>query len=345
MPNIPLTLWLGGVQAPVVYQGRSGCCIGEDQIVFKVPNNVPTGCAVPLLIQIGNQISNATVMAVASGSRSCTPTNAGLAAATNVEQMVTAGPVNYGIVTLTRDPTPPGQQGYSDNAKFQFLKVLTFPAGSQPFVESYLDDPPLGTCMVYNSVNPSSKYGLKVGTATADAGSSFTVTGPNGSKVLAGNPGQFSATLSAAGTFLSPGAYTITSTGGADIGGLSAAFNIPAAPVLTSPANFYLPPVTRSSGFTVNWTGGAPNAYVEIQVSAVTDSTNTNGAIAVCDVASSAGTFTIPPYALLPLPAANVGNGFQFQPQTGAAITAKGLDLGFIQTKNALTFIGGFTLK
>ena len=79
MPAIPLTLWLGGVQAPVIYQGRSGCCIGEDQIVFTVPNNVPTGCAVPLLIQIGNQISNATVMPVASGSRSCTGTNPALA--------------------------------------------------------------------------------------------------------------------------------------------------------------------------------------------------------------------------------------------------------------------------
>ena len=67
MPNIPLTLWLGGVQAPVVYRGRSGCCIGEDQIAFTVPKNVPTGCAVPLLIQIGNQVSNATVMAIASG--------------------------------------------------------------------------------------------------------------------------------------------------------------------------------------------------------------------------------------------------------------------------------------
>jgi uncharacterized protein (TIGR03437 family) len=54
MPNVPLTLSLGGVQAQVVYQGRSGCCIAEDQIVFK-------GCAVPLVVPIGtatNTISN-----------------------------------------------------------------------------------------------------------------------------------------------------------------------------------------------------------------------------------------------------------------------------------------------
>jgi uncharacterized protein (TIGR03437 family) len=344
MPNIPLTLWLGGVQAPVVYRGRSGCCIGEDQIAFTVPKNVPTGCAVPLLIQIGSQVSNATVMAIASGSRNCTPTNAGLAAAGNVEQMIAAGPFTYGAIALTRDLNGPGQ-GYSDNAKFEFTKVLTYPAGSQPFMVSYLDDQPLGTCMVYNSTNPSSNYGLQGGTVPADAGSSFTVTGPNGSKVLTGTPGSLNATLSPTGTYLSPGAYTITGTGGADIGGFSAPFNIPAAPVLTNPANYALPPVTRSSGLTVAWTGSAPNAYVQIQVSAVTDSTNTNGALAVCNVASSAGTFTIPPYALLALPAADIGNGFQFQQQTEAGFTARGLNLGSIQTMNAAELIGGFTLK
>jgi hypothetical protein len=282
-------------------------------------------------------------MAIASGSRNCTPTNAALAAG-NVEQAVTAGPATYGGIALTRDLNGSGQ-GYSDNAKFAFLKVLTYPAGSQPFMESYLDDPPLGTCMVYNSTNPSSDYGLQVGSVPADAGSSFTVTGPNGSKVLTGTPGSLNATLSPTGTYLSPGAYTITGTGGADIGGFSAPLNIPAAPPLTNPANFALPPVTRSSGLTVAWTGGAPNAIVQIQVQAVTDTTNTNGATALCNVASSAGTFTIPPYALLAIPAANVGNGFQFQQWTEAAFTAQGLNLGSIQIGNAATFIGGFTLK
>jgi hypothetical protein len=258
--------------------------------------------------------------------------------------MIAAGPFTYGAIALTRDLNGPGQ-GYSDNAKFEFTKVLTYPAGSQPFMVSYLDDQPLGTCMVYNSTNPSSNYGLHGGTVPADAGSSFTVTGPNGSKVLTGTPGSLNATLSPTGTYLSPGAYTITGTGGADIGGFSAPFNIPAAPVVTNPANYALPPVTRSSGLTVAWTGGAPNAYVQIQVSAVTDSTNTKGALAVCNVAASAGTFTIPPYALLAIPAANVGNGFQFQQQTEAGFTAKGLNLESIQTSNAATFIGGFTLK
>src|SRR6516164_4749782 len=104
MPTVPLTLYLGGVPITPSYQGRSGCCIGEDQIVFTVPNNVPTGCAVPLVIQIGTTagtISNSTVMPVATGSRNCT-LNAALASV-NVEQAVMAGPVSFGNVKLHHD--------------------------------------------------------------------------------------------------------------------------------------------------------------------------------------------------------------------------------------------------
>jgi hypothetical protein len=103
--------------------------------------------------------------------------------------------------------------------------------------------------------------------------------------------------------------------------------------------------VTRSSGLTIAWTGGASNAYVQITMNAVTDSTNTNGANVICNVAANAGTFTIPPYALLTLPTANIGNGFQFRQNTQSALTAKGLNLGEIETAGAPTFIGGFTLK
>ena len=342
MPNIPLELWLGGVAAPVIYQGRSGCCIGEDQIVFTVPNGVPTGCAVPLLIQIGGQISNATVMPVASGSRNCTPSNAALAAV-NVEQAVTAGPVTYGKIKLSRDYNGTGQ-GYSDNAEFSFLKILTYVAGTQPFFVSYVDDQPLGTCTVYNSL--SAGINVPAGSAAADAGSSFTVTGPSGSIVVAGSPGQFSATLSVPGTYLSPGAYTVTGTGGADIGVFSAAAHVPPAPVLTSFANSTIPPVTRSNGMTVTWAGGGGEyAEVQIQVSGATDNTNSNGATVVCEAATSAGAITIPPYALLALPAGNFG-GFAIVQQTAASgFTATGLNLGVIRTSNAPTYIGGFTLR
>ena len=341
MPNIPLTVWLGGVQAPVVYQGRSGCCVGLDQIVFTVPNNVPTGCAVPLLVQIGSEISNNTVMPVANGSRNCTPTNTALASV-NVEQAVTAGPITFGSIKLRKDNNNSGN-GYQDNAQFQFARILTYDPGSQPFFVSVLDDQPLGTCIVYNNLNSNNNVPI-ASIANLDAGPSFTVKGPNGSVPVAASPGKFIATLSAAGTFLVPGAYTITGTGGADIGPFTAAVTIPASPTLVSPVtnNFT---VTRSSGMTVNWTGNGSNGIVQIQVGSATDNTFTNGANAACEAPASAGTFTIPPYVLLALPAGNFG-ALNFQQRTAEVpFTATGLNVGTLQTNGAGTGPGGFMLK
>ena len=119
--NVPISVWVGGVQAPVSYQGRSGCCVGEDQIVFTIPNNVPTGCAVPLVVQVlqdNMPSSNSTVIPIANGSRNCTPVNPAFASV-NIEQGVMAGPVTFGTIDLRKLGT-----GYNDVAKFQFAKIL-----------------------------------------------------------------------------------------------------------------------------------------------------------------------------------------------------------------------------
>jgi uncharacterized protein (TIGR03437 family) len=146
MPGIPLSVWLGGVQAPVSYQGRSGCCIGEDQIVFTVPDNAPTGCAVPLVIQIGDTVSNTTVMPVAKSSRTCTPSNPALAAV-DIEPAVMAGPIAYGLIELDKLLNDNGA-GRHDSAQFQFARILSFKPGTRPFFLSFADDQPLGTCIV-----------------------------------------------------------------------------------------------------------------------------------------------------------------------------------------------------
>jgi uncharacterized protein (TIGR03437 family) len=330
MPNIPLTVWLGGVQAPVVYQGRSGCCIGEDQIVFTVPNNAPTGCAVPLAVQINSMISNYVSMPVASGSRSCTPSNPALSQV-NIEQEVTAGPVTYGAITLSKDSTS-SSTAVTDDATLMLLKILTYGAGSQPFFASYLDTPPPGVCTVYNTLSPSTKPPIG-SSATADAGPGFTVTGPDGvQNVPASNSGRSTAVLSAAGTYLSPGAYTVSGTGGADIGAFSATATLAIAPTLNPPSLG-----TRSAGTTVTWTGGSPGALVEIQVSGSVGTSGT-GATAVCYASSSAGSMVIPPSVMLALPATNFGL-FQFQQETLAAFAAKGLSIGQMQVNNASTFV------
>lgn len=240
MTDIPLTLWLGGVAITPSYQGRSGCCIGEDQIVFTVPNNVPTGCAVPLVVQIGSEISNNVVMPVASGSRNCTPT-----LPISLGQGFVSGPVSFGDLKLAHNSD--GNGTFEDDAEFQFTKNITLPPGIAPFGASWLDTPPPGTCVVYSNLNNSNTPPI-ASAASADAGSNFTVMGPNGSVTLPANSGK-SETLNAQGTFLVPGAFTVTGTGGADIGPFNATVTITVPPTLVSPVNNAT--VTRSAGMTV----------------------------------------------------------------------------------------------
>jgi uncharacterized protein (TIGR03437 family) len=348
MPTVPLTLWIGGMKAAVSYQGRSGCCVGEDQIVFTVPANAPLGCAVPLVVQIGttgNTISNSTLIPIASGSRNCTPTNPAFAS-TDIEQGVLAGPVSFGSLELDKFANNNGP-GYHDQVQLLFATIPSYPPGSQPFFPTYIDDQPLGTCLVLDNPNGggTDSY-LFSNLVSLDAGSSFTVKGPNGSMNVAGTPGQTKAALGAAGTFLVPGDYTISGAGGKDVGPFSATITIPSVPTFAVPQGA----VTRANGLTVTWKGGDPNGHVEMFMFSATDSTFNLGALAYCKAPNNAaGTFTIPSYVLLALPAGNftqfeLGPG-TIQGATSAAFTASGINIGLIQTFLDGNYMGGFMLN
>jgi len=128
-----------------------------------------------------------------------------------------------------------------------------------------------------------------------------------------------------AGSFLVPGVYTVTGAGGANVGPFSGTLTIPASPTLVSPENNGV--ATRSDGLTVTWTGGGGNVLIDI--AGCTDNTCANGASAQCVAPASAGTFTVPPYVLLALPA-STSAGFVLSTQAEAAFTATGLNLGFV---------------
>jgi hypothetical protein len=155
---------------------------------------------------------------------------------------------------------------------------------------------------------------------------------------LTGNSKNLS-TINAAGTFLVPGSFTVTGTGGADVGPFSATITIPPLPALVSPV-FNNLVVTRSNGMTVTWTGGGGN--VQMYVSSATDNTGNNGSTAVCNAPASAGTFNIPPYIMLALPANNFGSFFLGIAESDVAFTATGLTLGTFHSQSVGP--GGFLM-
>ena len=151
-----------------------------DQIVFTVPSNVPPGCAVPLVIQVATSVSNNTAIPVANGSRTCTPADPVLAAA-NIQQWASLPSPTLGIVQVDTSET------HIERARFTFVRA-SIPPAVQPFLASYLDPPPPGTCTVVPFQDifavgtnfPIDRFLSKLSTVPIDAGSRFTFTGPKG---------------------------------------------------------------------------------------------------------------------------------------------------------------------
>jgi hypothetical protein len=96
--------------------------------------------------------------------------------------------------------------------------------------------------------------------------------------------------------------------------------------------------VNRTSGVTVNWTGGDPGSYVTI--SGLSVGRGTSGSLYgyfMCTAAASAGTFTVPATVLQALPLSYVREGtpapwLSISNTTKAqSFTASGIDQGNVQ--------------
>jgi uncharacterized protein (TIGR03437 family) len=355
--STPLKLWLGGVAANVTYAGRSGCCIGEDQIVFTVPASAPTGCAVPLAVQIGTEISNYTAIAVANGSRSCTMQSPAFSSAAVQALTTSAGPINYASFQMGRTISGVSSSGifYSDIGVANFAQI-SVTAPNQPEVLSSVDLPPLGTCTTSNSnAQVSPLFSINTG---IDAGA-IVVTGPPPDFQVTmkeqkgtGQATTYSAVFSQTGVYFSGGAYTIAAAGGADVQKFTTDFTITQTPTWTSADQSTLSNrgdgITRANGITLNWTepaAAAPYWVVISGSSTAAASDITDGTISAsfaCWVPSGPGTFTVPASVLLTLPGAADGE-IDFKPTLPPlGITATGLDAGFLLFQYDTSFFTPF---
>jgi hypothetical protein len=277
--------------------------------VFTVPANSPLGCAVPLTVQINNNLSNTVMLPVAAaGNRTCTPVNP---AFNSAQVALSAGsssaPFTFGQINFEHeDNFGSGGTGFTDTISGTFIR-FTIPTAARPFFFADIDEPPVGTCQTFTSVNGPPEPRLD-NLAPLNPGQ-LTVQGPNGSKTVTSASGDFQTTLSSTGAYLSPGQYTVTAPGGQGVSGFTASLAVPAMPVLTSPAPDTATPftVTRSNGLTLTWSGGTPSGLIEINGSSATDNSFNNGASFRCLVSAASGTFTIPASVLLPMPPANFG--------------------------------------
>jgi len=350
--NPPAQVYIGGVAAAVQYSGRSGY-IGEDQINVVVPAGV-SGCYVSIAVVTGNYVSNFATLAVApEGSRTCsdssTPVTASILNGIAQNGSYTIGDVSVGQVTT------PGILGIgggtSDSGSASFIKYTAINTSAYAGAFAFSS---IGSCSVWSfTANANSQTAPEpFQFTTLNAGADVDITGPEGdiAMPLQTQNGVLSySTPSGQADFIpaSGGSFTFANgSGGPDIGAFSVQLQM--APPATFSNLASLATITRASGVTVNWTGGAPDSTVDIEGLSIGSiggsSTDFVASVFTCLAPASAGTFSVSPAVLLSLPPSISVEGISFSTLTlsnGATqtFTAKGLDYGFASagTANSIT--------
>jgi len=300
LAGAPVEVFVGGRAARIVYRGRSGCCTGLDQIVIEVPAGT-SGCFVPVVVKIGNSVSNQTTVAVGD-TDTCSEGG----------QPITAAPPSSGLITyacvgLDRTCTSIAIPGLPamENCEEGLNAIFGRANLDQLDLSAFYASRTAGSCSVVTlSGNPDTIV-APTPTGDLDAGT-ITLTGPKGTVTFTRNSsGQYIGKLPQG--YLSPGSYTIEGAGGngADsIGPFRIVANL--TPSLTWTNKDAINTIVRASGQEVTWTGGDPNGRVSI--SGIGFSGTENNAIVTlffCSERTSARRFTIPPYVLLAVPPAS----------------------------------------
>jgi uncharacterized protein (TIGR03437 family) len=163
--------------------------------------------------------------------------------------------------------------------------------------------PPVGECLVLPNSFPSGLGSLSAG---LDAGAALMLTGAAGSFTLTQtSKGQYriSSGPSVAGPNVPLGTYTISGTGGKDVGAFSGTVIVASHLALSNKSS--LATVDRTQPLTVTWTGGVAGSYVLLGGG----STRFPHSYFVCAEDAGKGTFTIPSYILSSINATTAANG------------------------------------
>ena len=353
VPATTVQVYVGVMPATVVSAGRGLCCDGLDPsfpapqgiaawdvIRFTIPAGV-TGCFIPVVVQIGNMVSNLATLSIDPSGAACTSIPSTLPPA--LTQQLTGKPnVKFGSITLGREI---GLAVGNPNTTKQDTGGATFIGENIPAsMITPLGIFPVNSCTINMFPDPNGNI-VHNGTVIAvpppiasvslDAGPTLTVKGPSGTRTIIGIPvpgtsGPYYKGVkfgnATPGNFFDPGHYTVTGTGGKDVGAFTGSIDVPSTPFLWTNMPSVTAPLDRSKDLTINWTGGVPGT----QVYAVGGSAPS---AFLCAADVSAGKLTIPSYVLLNLPPSGpplnfgqltVGNS------TVNLFTASGLDLAWV---------------
>ncbi|MEK7405972.1 MAG: hypothetical protein AAB225_12760 [Acidobacteriota bacterium] len=309
---------VGGIEATPAYAGRSGGSPGLDQINFTVPANVAPGCFVSLQVRAGGRTSNLGSIAVAeSGKSSCTHPTLSDAQLIKLDQGGSLVIGNLDLLKTSMKLSMPGLGSFemkSESVSGSFDRHGVDTVGTANF--SLLQ---IGACFVLQRVGTTDEIIQGKGPAPLDAGAQLTLNGPNAAnKAVPRQPQDltYSAELYSSGLgglggsgtpTLVQGTYTISGTGGRDIGAFTARVDLP-GDFVWSNQDSLSDPIPRGSPLTITWTGGSTGSVMiagaALRQTGVTQQNPIYSATVFdCVAQASAGSFTVPSSVLQQLPA------------------------------------------
>jgi len=326
--NFPFTIapglahiYVGGIDSAIGYQGASGYP-GVNQVNFTIPTNAPTGCNVSVVgVTAAGVPTNFITLPIGVGV--CSDPAFGTSGGT-VSSLSGKSTVNTGVVFLDQS-TGPAANGsgtqVSDIALAEFESYTGSAYGTATGTVS------IGGCVVSQSLSGNTTTGTTTG---LDAGT-ITVTGPNGNATLtseaAESPilaGFYVAQLATGFIPASGGSFTVSGSGGKDVGAFTTQINYP-NPVLTWTNQTAGATIIRPGGLAITWSGGEAGTFVIISGNS---SAGSASASFTCLAPVGPGQFTVPGYVLSALPAGSgnltVANYTNYGP-----FTATGLDSGY----------------
>jgi uncharacterized protein (TIGR03437 family) len=322
--NLDVEVYVGSRKAYVLYKGRSSCCAGADQIDFIVPESVE-GCYVPVVVKVGDTISNFATISVDPDGRPCSNPS-GISAADR-DRLQTAGSFRLGSISLYRNSTRNQRTETAAAGFLQYDQSQVQSANNQ-----YGLSPGACTVFTFRFDVDDSRPAEPFQPAPLDAGPVIEIAGPKGSKQLVRQGGNYWATLGGIGApdYLEAGTYTADNgAGGLDVGAFHESFKI-AEPLAWLEADS-LSAADRVQGLNVKWSGGDPDGIVSI---VGVSTKGLVGAQYTCSERVRTGQFTVPPVVLLSLPPAESGD-LSMTVSMDHRFTAPGLDAAYITSSTS----------
>jgi len=315
--NVPLQIYIGGVQATIGYQGGSGYP-GLNQINVTIPQSVQPGCGVSIVAISGSIVSNAVAIPINPGGGACSDPLLDVPG----QPAETGNTYQNGTVIIDQAA---GSGQTVDSAGATFDKVT----GNLQEAAAALTS--VGNCRVAESVS-----GVVTGVTNTglDAGN-ITVMGPGGASqaltAAASLPGAYDSVLPAGFVPAAGGTFTFTGSGGKDVGPFTATVTYSNPMTWTNQSS--LASIDRSQPATVTWTGGDTPGYVLITGTSTSpqNSNGANGPVSAgfnCLAPVAPGQFTVPPYIMLGLPAGTGALSVE-NATTPVPFSASGIDFGY----------------